>query len=963
MKTKLCVQVLGHPDILLNGRSLSAQLPQKAHALFYYLAITNQPHSREKLATFFWGNKSDARARNNLSIVLNKLKQAGLAPYLKTDRYTVALQQSQDFVLDIAEFENAAAQREQHTLKEQQAHAQKYRGEFLAEFYAGQEDDIWPFEEWVQTQRARLQTIALKFFTQLTEDLIQQKAFEDAMWVVNRQLLILPWHEEGHRQKMRILALQGEREQALAQYQQCCAILDEELAIAPDATTATLYENILANDLTALALSSKQTPFQAPALPPHFVGRTSLLKEITRQLQAESKAPVALVGMGGIGKSTMAAQVAQHCRHHFADGVLWAHADTQDLMSILEHWGQTLGMDWSQIVELENRAAAFRHLMADKKMLIVLDDLRAIDKVRLLIPNTTGCRILMTTRDQDVAYGLDAMLIGLGGFADEESLVLMETIVGNGRVCQEEDHVHQICDLLEHLPLAVEIVAQRLRSRPRWSVSKLANELTAVKSRLDKLQLKDRAVRASFELSWQLLDPPLQRCFAQLAVFAGRSFNLAAATAVTAQQDEAVEAQLENLIALSLVMPNEEDYFRQHALLADFAYEKLSEDCADYNSTSQRMASYYYQFITSNAEIYAALSPEWLNITAAVQAADEQQQWPLVVEFAQQLTPIWFTRARYHEARVTYPLALAAANHLQDNITAAQLQLDWGKACVEQDDFSAGQPKLQTALEQFQTLNDERGMTEALLELGRIAIETAEYEEAHQWLIEGEALAQQRNDQTQLAVAHYRLARLHYRADDFKTAEKHCDKVLSLQDKCDYRVLIRTHRLLALIFKEQSSFAEALQFSEKATALATQHDNKDELATTLYTSLSIASRQKKHEKTCQLGEQSLPLFRQMGATKLQALTLYELSISHWYENNRQQLFSYLDKGIQLLQEIDDSFNLVNLLTFKGNVLASYSEIEAAYNVWEEALSLAIPIRHKLTERINNSLKQYQSIVG
>ena len=601
MKTKLCVQVLGSPDILLNGRSLSAKLPQKAHALFYYLAVTNHPQSREKLATFFWGNKSDARARNNLSIVLNKLKQAGLGPYLKTDRSTVALQQDEGFVLDVTTFEHTANHREQFTLKEQQAHAQQYRGEFLVEFYAGPEEDIWAFVEWVHAQRARLQTVALKFFALLTEDLIQQRAFEDALPVVERQLGMLPWHEEGHRQKMRILALQGRREQAIAQYQQCCEILDTELAIEPDPTTTTLYENILADDLTSLVQPSRQAPFQAPALPAHFVGRAALLKAVTQQLKTKSQTPVALVGMGGIGKSTMAAQVAQQCRHLFTDGVLWAHADADDLMSILEHWGQTFGMDWSQIGELENRAAAFRNLMAEKKVLIVLDDLRAVDKVRLLIPNSSKCRILLTTRDQDVAYGLDAALIELDGFANEESFALMETIVGGGRVHPEKASVHQICDLLEHLPLAVEIVAQRLRSRPRWPIRKMASELTAVKSRLDKLQLKDRAVRASFELSWQLLDTTLQRYFAQLGVFAGRSFNLSAAAAVTAQQDEVVEEQLENLIALSLLMPGEDAYFRQHALLADFAYEKLSEDCANFNGSNQRMASYYYQFIMSNA--------------------------------------------------------------------------------------------------------------------------------------------------------------------------------------------------------------------------------------------------------------------------------------------------------------------------------------------------------------------------
>ena len=570
----LQIRLLGPPQLIFNGRSLLHTLPAKACALLFYLAVTKQTHSRGKLATLLWGDMLDTRARNNLSIALTKLKQQGLDDYLQTTRKHVAFRQDNHYQIDAHDFEHVVTRLERASSQECQQAAKQYRGEFLTDFPLGQEEGVLQFNDWVRSQRSRLYPLALKLFHYLAAEALTHHQFKNAAFYISQQLNIEQWHEKAYRQKMRLLMLQGNRDQAIAAYQLCRQILEEELAIPPSPETQTLYEEILQGDIITTHVSPTfvSVPFQAPILPTHFVGRETILSNLANLLIQPHAPCVALVGMGGIGKTTVAAHIAHQLRSHFPDGILWANALEQDLPAVLQQWGQMYGYDWSQLLELENLAAAFRSLLADKQVLIVLDNLPSAQSVRSIFPNTPRCAVLITTRDHDVAYALDAQLRPLEVLAATESLQLLHHIIGTRRVSAEQAAAQRICNLLEHLPLAVEIIAQRLRSRPKQTLAHMADTLAAVKTRLDALQLKDKAVRTSFEVSWLSLTKPLSHLFASLAVFSGRTF---AQEAVNEIIDHKTHDDLEALVALSLLNPvDESSRYRQHALLADFALEK-----------------------------------------------------------------------------------------------------------------------------------------------------------------------------------------------------------------------------------------------------------------------------------------------------------------------------------------------------------------------------------------------------
>ncbi|MCB0110975.1 MAG: hypothetical protein KDE53_33875, partial [Caldilineaceae bacterium] len=92
-------------------------------------------------------------------------------------------------------------------------------------------------------------------------------------------------------------------------------------------------------------------------------------------------------GMAGVGKTTLVAQLARLLREHFRDGVLWAYTADSEPLDILGSWAQALGYDFSSLSDVENRAAALRGVLVDKEVLLLLDDVRSVARVRPLLVN------------------------------------------------------------------------------------------------------------------------------------------------------------------------------------------------------------------------------------------------------------------------------------------------------------------------------------------------------------------------------------------------------------------------------------------------------------------------------------------------------------------------------------------------------------------------------------------------
>jgi DNA-binding SARP family transcriptional activator len=527
----LQITTFGRPQILMDGRVVQDIRSAKARAVLYYLAAVGEPTSRQLLAGLFWSDKADESARRNLRGIIYKLKNVGGESILLADRDMIGIDPAVNLSVDIAQFEGLLA--EPHPSVEQMSKATHlYRGDFLEDYHIA---DAPLFDEWVVAQRERLRQQAEQTFYRLVIAYTDRRQLHQGIDSCTRLLELWPWAEEGHRQLMHLFAMDGQRSAALNQYDICSDILYEDLGVEPSDETTALYDQILAGEIGAAPRDRMDVPdvklvppFQAMARYGHFVGRQEELQQLSEWLmESEGQSIAALVGMGGIGKSTLANRVAHQLREHYADGVLWANARTADPMDTLLSWAQVYGYDFSGLVDLNNRAAALRSILADKRVLIVLDDVISPSRVRALLPGGPEHAVLMTTRDQDIARALDAKVLPVRELTADDCIMLLSQVIGEERVNAELEAAHAICNELRNLPLAIEITAKRLVDRTTRRLSAMASRLHDVSRRLDELTFSDRAVRASFLVSWESMHADLRQSFALLGLFGGRSFRQA----------------------------------------------------------------------------------------------------------------------------------------------------------------------------------------------------------------------------------------------------------------------------------------------------------------------------------------------------------------------------------------------------------------------------------------------------
>jgi WD40 repeat protein/DNA-binding SARP family transcriptional activator len=319
MKSAFQLRFLGPVQIERDGEPVRGFESRKALALLSYLAVERQPVPRERLVDLFWEDKTEAQGRNNLNWVLNRLS-THLPGCLQTDRHTVQfLGEGAEctYRLDLDGFEELEASGDPASLA---AAVELYRGEFLEGLVLR---GCPEFELWQVREQERWRRRVSGALNQLVAHHGRQGEVEQGLRFARRLLELEPWREEAHRGVMRLLALDGQRGAALAQYETCRRLLAEELGVEPSEATELLYAQVQAGELEPSTLVPRpdlppQPP--APGEPPFkgleffdiadadlFFGREALTAHLVQRLfPAESAGCfLAVVGTSGSGKSSL----------------------------------------------------------------------------------------------------------------------------------------------------------------------------------------------------------------------------------------------------------------------------------------------------------------------------------------------------------------------------------------------------------------------------------------------------------------------------------------------------------------------------------------------------------------------------------------------------------------------------------------------------------------------------------
>ena len=336
-------------------------------------------------------------------------------------------------------------------------------------------------------------------------------------------------------------------------------------------------------------------PTQLPTDIGDFTGRETPVEQLCALLLGADATsnpgavPIAVVnGAGGLGKTTLAVHAAHRVRAQFPDGQLYvdllgASAQPAQPGEVLARFLRDLGVEGDKVpAHDDERSALYRTRLTGRRVLILLDNARDAAQVRQLLPGSSSCAVLVTTRNRTPDL-VSTRFVDLNVLEDSEALALFSRVVGPERAAAEPDATAEVLVACAGLPLAIRICAARLAARRQWRVGTLAARLRNVHRRLDELSIGDLAVRASFQVSYDSLRSPGRgidpaRVFRLLGLWQGSSISLAAASAlVGAPEDDTADA-LETLVDANLLESPAPDWYRFHDLLRVYATERAEAE-------------------------------------------------------------------------------------------------------------------------------------------------------------------------------------------------------------------------------------------------------------------------------------------------------------------------------------------------------------------------------------------------
>ncbi|MGW5852542.1 BTAD domain-containing putative transcriptional regulator [Streptomyces sp. NPDC055254] len=360
-------------------------------------------------------------------------------------------------------------------------------------------------------------------------------------------------------------------------------------------------------------------PAQLPAGAGSHVGRRRQMRELDALVSpdpARRTHVVAVVGPPGVGKTALATHWAHARREHFADGQLFVdlrgHSPLPTLRpgDVLAQFLRALGAPPELPADEDEAAALYRTLLADKQMLIVLDNARDAEQVRPLIPGAQGCAVVITSRSQlaGLVASDGARQLGLDVLDPDEARQLLGSTIGESRVAAEEEAAGRLVRVCGGLPLAIRIAGANLLAR-NARIADYCAEL-AGDDMLSRLYIEgDRrsTVRAAFDLSYRALPVAAQRMFRLLGLMPGPDVTVDGAAALADSTSAQAAGLLATLAAAHLVQERSAGRFGQHDLLRSYARELVSREEA--HGARQRLFDWYLYHADAAARLLYPAEP------------------------------------------------------------------------------------------------------------------------------------------------------------------------------------------------------------------------------------------------------------------------------------------------------------------------------------------------------------------
>lgn len=425
-----------------------------------------------------------------------------------------------------------------------------------------------------------------------------------------------PLRERSHGLYVTALARAGRRAEALAAYQSAKDTIADELGIDPGHALRQVHERVLADDV----------PTQLPHGVATFVGRDAELSELSVAVNAGlDAAPVVVIsGMAGVGKTALALRWAHRAAANYPDGQLYVDlsgfgaGEPVSAQHALAGFLRALGVDGALIPASEaERAATFRSLVTGRRILMILDNAASVDQVRPLLPATSSCTVVVTSRARllGLAAREGAQRIDLGPMSASDSERLFAALI-DADTGIERDQVLELVNRCARLPLALRVAAERVRERFGSGLAEVVADLADEHHALDTLNAGDdrsTSVRAVLSWSYRQLEPALARAFRYCGIHPGQQLDSHAFAALLGvDEPRAARRLLDSLAGANLADHTATGRYQLHDLLRMYAAELAHEldPYAQRRAALARLANYYLATASHAVDIVVAEDDE-----------------------------------------------------------------------------------------------------------------------------------------------------------------------------------------------------------------------------------------------------------------------------------------------------------------------------------------------------------------
>ncbi|MEE6262477.1 AfsR/SARP family transcriptional regulator [Plantactinospora sonchi] len=412
------------------------------------------------------------------------------------------------------------------------------------------------------------------------------------------QVAARPLDERLAGQYMLALHLGGRTTESLAHYDRISATLLAEAGAEPGPDLRKLRRRILSGDqtLTVWAAGSSRgvgagpIPRQLPALPRTFVGRAAELARLTAELDAADTHRTLVIsaigGMGGVGKTWLALHWAHRHLDRFPDGQLFVNLRGFDPVNpptppavAVRGFLEALGVAPESLPhEPESQVKLYRSLVAEKRMLVVLDNAADLAQVEPLLPGGARCTVIVTSRSQLVGLvaGHGAASVPLGTLSDAEATELLIRHLGRERTDAEPEAVAELVRYCAGQPLALGVLAARIVVSPLLPLAGFAAELRDVTGRLDALETGELggSVRAVLTTSDRALSRRAAEVFRLVGLAGCPDIGLEAVASLAGLPVGPVRQVMRELVSAHIVVEYQPNRYRLHDLVRLYAAER-----------------------------------------------------------------------------------------------------------------------------------------------------------------------------------------------------------------------------------------------------------------------------------------------------------------------------------------------------------------------------------------------------